>query len=50
LGPRFAGSHSAKDDRFVKAIKSAALLPSEGKKSQWSHVIRFYSMLKTLVI
>jgi hypothetical protein len=31
LDPRFAGSQTAKDDGFLRVIKSVARLPSEGK-------------------
>jgi hypothetical protein len=31
LDPRFAGSNPAEDDRFLRAIKSVARVPSEGK-------------------
>jgi hypothetical protein len=38
--------NSAKDNRYLRVIKSGARLPSEEKQRRRSHVVRYYSMLK----
>jgi hypothetical protein len=47
FNPRFAGSSPAEDDGFLRAIKSVARLPSEGKNLP--HVKDPYSMKNILV-
>jgi hypothetical protein len=46
LDPKFAGSNPAEDNGLLRAIKSLAQLPSDGKQSRRPHVVTFHGMLK----
>jgi hypothetical protein len=46
IRPKVRGSNPAEGDGFLRAIKSAASLPSEGKYRCQSNIERFYGMVK----
>jgi hypothetical protein len=44
-GPKGRGFKPGQGGGFLRAIKSAELLPSDGKQSWRSHVVRLYGVL-----
>jgi hypothetical protein len=50
LDPRFAGSNPTDDRGFLRAIKIPTATSFGGEVKSWSHVVKFYGMLKICTV